>query len=367
LQQNHQLDDSIEVLDIYGECQNECRSSIIQQYIALHPESLAKADREGYLPLHRLLEHQLSTIDDALMMIKRYPIALRHRNELSYMPLHIECKNQCRSSIICQCIDEYPRSLARVDAQGYLPLHLLLGHTSSSIEDALMMIEKYPAALKHRNIDGDPPLHLECIHHCRPIIVSKCIELYPQGLDDTAMDIISVLLDKIDFHEQASILSIVFAARPLSMYDSDSLITDDISKNPSYRRRILHRLPHHVFTPIHESDYRDLNWEPRAAMMMLMSQMQIQQQSRERQQWQELLSRVKMNAEAAATEAIFKSWKPLNLKEDDDDDEESLRILFLQFLRSLQSFTEATTQLPNLDDDMEERNAMLTSEEVSSL
>jgi hypothetical protein len=40
----------------------------------------------------------------------------------------------------------------------------------------------------------------------------------------------------------------------------------------------MNLLPHHVFTPTHEIDYRDLNWQSREAMMMLLSQIKIQQQ-----------------------------------------------------------------------------------------
>jgi hypothetical protein len=62
----------------------------------------------------------------------------------------------------------------------------------------------------------------------------------------------------------------------MSFYGYYENLDDDFQEYPEYRRRILNLLPHHVFTPAHKSDYRDLNWQPRAAMMMLLSQMKIQ-------------------------------------------------------------------------------------------
>jgi hypothetical protein len=71
----HDVHDHVDIhgLDLHQECKNQCRSSIILQYIELYPDSLAKADEEKYLPLHRLLENKLSSIDVALTMIEKYP------------------------------------------------------------------------------------------------------------------------------------------------------------------------------------------------------------------------------------------------------------------------------------------------------
>jgi len=48
-------------------------------------------------------------------------------------------------------IDLYPEALGKADVLGCLPLHTLFRNVSSSIEDALMMMEKFPAALQCRN------------------------------------------------------------------------------------------------------------------------------------------------------------------------------------------------------------------------
>jgi hypothetical protein len=269
---------------IHIECKEQCRSAIISKCIELYPRSLGKADRHGYLPLHRLLENR-SSLEDALMMIEKYPAALRHQNNEADFPLHLECIKQCRSTIISKCIELYPRSLRKADRNGRLPLHSLLQNKSSSIDDALMMIEKYPAALQHRRFDLYLPIHIECSNRCRSAIISKGVELFPESLNDMTINlIVEIFADKMKYKilcKHCVALSIIFTARPMSLYRELSKPVNDIRREPHIRRRILHLLPRHVFTPKHESDYRDLNWQSRAAMMAILSQVKIQQQQQQ--------------------------------------------------------------------------------------
>jgi hypothetical protein len=144
--------DNFDYLPLHIECENQCRPSIISQCIERYPEALTIADGEGYLPLHWLIRSKSSSVEDALMMIEKYPAALQHRDRYGYLPLHMECFGRCRPTIISQCIDLYPEGLAVATEETLrLPLHWLLYSKSSWIEDALLMIEKYPAALQHRD------------------------------------------------------------------------------------------------------------------------------------------------------------------------------------------------------------------------
>jgi hypothetical protein len=99
-------------------------------------------------------------------------------HDVHELDLHEECKNQFRSSIILQHIDKYPQSLAELDSQKSLLLHRLLRNEMHSVELAMAMISKYPAALQHQDQYGFLPIHL----YCKSAILSKCIELYPESL-----------------------------------------------------------------------------------------------------------------------------------------------------------------------------------------
>jgi hypothetical protein len=265
-------------LPIHIECSYQCRPIIISKCIELYPEALSKAELHGYLPLHRLLSNTSSSIHDALLMIEKYPAALIHWNIYESVPIFTECRNRCRSIIISKCVELYPETLAKADRQQYLPLHVLLDNDLSTIADALMMIEKYPGALRHWTRLDDRPIYIECAGRCRSAILQKCIDLFPESLaDNRAISIVVNNASRGNPETYLSTLAMFVAARPLSLYDI-SETADDIRDYPHYRRRILNLLPCHVFTPVHEEDYRDLNWQPRAAMMMLLSQIQVQQQ-----------------------------------------------------------------------------------------
>jgi ankyrin repeat protein len=273
--------DYIGELPLHIECQSRCRSSIISRCIELYPEALAKADGVGYFPLHSLLHNQSSTVADALMMIEKYPAALRHQTKRGHLPLHLECYNRCRSSIISKCIELYPEGLSIANEETLrLPLHWLLMNDLSLIYNALTMIERYPAALQHIDKLGNLPLHIECYKQCRPSIIMRCIELYPESVDDEIISLIFYKINEHNYHRGSgyrSVVTMVVTIRPMSLYRPCASNINDIRTNPDYRRQILNLLPRHVFTPRHESDYLDLNWQPRAAMMMLLSQMKIQQ------------------------------------------------------------------------------------------
>jgi hypothetical protein len=168
----------------------------------------------------------------------------------------------------------------KADHLGYLPLYTLLENRSSTIDLALMMIEKYPASLQHRSVGSYLPLYVECFSQCRAFLILTLLEMNPEPLDAKMIDAILNRAHKSDFHRYVPLLSIIFSTHPMKLYDAQSIIrSNDIRLDPYYRRRILKLLPRHINItdlPTHNADFRQLNWKPRAAMMMLLSQIKIQ-------------------------------------------------------------------------------------------
>jgi ankyrin repeat protein len=294
LNQSSSIDDALITIEQYPEAiqhQNryrhcplhiesriQCRPAIISKCVEIYPEALAIADRQGCLPLHYFLGRSSSSIDMALMMIEKYPASLQHQNLDRYLPLHLESMYQCRLPFLSKCMEKYLEALGTADSEGCLPLHRLFLNLSSPIDIALMMIERHPVALKHQNHYHSLPLHIESKNRCRSVILRKCIELYPEGLDDKALTLIipKIYASKDSFQEYLPVSSLIYAARPASLYDRQIFmyIKEDIRDDPYYRRRILNLLPLNVFTPTHEANYRELNWQPRCAMIMLLSRIQ---------------------------------------------------------------------------------------------
>jgi hypothetical protein len=138
----------------------------------------------------------------------------------------------------------YPESLAMVDRWGYLPLHILLWNKSSSIACILIMIEKYPAALKN----GSALLpRVECVYKSKPSMISKCIailHLYPELLNQRVAFSLFNKINKSKLHACVHGMSILLTIYPMSFYFHHS---NDSGVDPHYRRLILKLLPRHVF------------------------------------------------------------------------------------------------------------------------
>lgn len=261
-------------LPIHIEIRVNCRPAILARCIELYPKSLTKQDSYGHLALHHLLYSKTSSTEIALMMIERYPEALIQCDQFGRYPICYECSEQCRSIILSQCIKRYPELLSYRTYNGYLPLHKVLMNKSSSIEVAMMLINAYPEALIKEDHNDNFPHHIECLMRCRPSILMKCIELYPDSFGNKSISMIGLKVNRSNFHEYSSILSMIFTIRPECLYQ-DSIYASDARKDPYFRRSVLNLLPRHVFTLNHLTDFRNLNWQARSSLIFLLSMLQL--------------------------------------------------------------------------------------------
>jgi hypothetical protein len=302
--------DSYGNLPIHIECKNQRRSSILKKCIDLYPQSIAMASKinNNSLPLHILLSNQTSSIGAALMMIEKYPAALRHQNGLGYFPLYIECNFQCRPVILSRCIELYPQALAKADERKCLPLHIILSRHRSSLDIALVMIKKCPESLRQAYEYQRLPLHLECIYQCRPSIISKCIELCPESVyqpdlyDDIPWTLaLKAKLDRTDnISELCKSLYALLSAYPSSFYypPHDPLVDQlAIRRGHRYRRMLLNLLPSCLSSSYHVQGYHDLNWEPRCSLLHLWLQIRLKSRQMRATSLEQLLSITTPSAE----------------------------------------------------------------------
>jgi ankyrin repeat protein len=169
-------------LPIHIECMNQCRPEIIQMCVVLYPGSLIVPNISEYLPLHEILSVQSSSLDIALMMINQMKYTVEHDALNGNLPLHIECATNARHEVIAACIQLYPLGLSQSNLMENRPLNKLLQNDLNASESALLMMTACPDAVKHKNSDGDLPIHTECSMLCRYDVMLKAIELYPESL-----------------------------------------------------------------------------------------------------------------------------------------------------------------------------------------
>jgi hypothetical protein len=174
--------DNNDNLPIHIECRNRCRVPIVVKCIELYPQSLKMANIWGSLPLHEHLNSCRRPSEEVLdprNLIKIYPAALKRQDKFGNLPIHFECYRGCRHWIIARCIQLYPESLLVANEYGELPIRrLLLGPSADAI--TLMMAEECPESLRLGRYEL--PIRVECLARCRPIVISKFIQLYPESL-----------------------------------------------------------------------------------------------------------------------------------------------------------------------------------------
>jgi hypothetical protein len=101
--------------------------------------------------------------------------ALEQVDDDGSLPIHIECKYQCRLSIISKCAQLYPESLTIEDGNGELPLQLAMMSDQSSESTVLWLIDNYPDLVRASDASLELPIHIECSRNCRLSI----FEMYP--------------------------------------------------------------------------------------------------------------------------------------------------------------------------------------------
>jgi hypothetical protein len=136
--------------------------------------------------LYDLLSDSACSEEALLQAMHDHPGALRlHFDENGSLPIHIECRNQCRSSVLVKCIELYPESLTVADGDGYWPLHAAIKNKSASFNAIMTLIDGHPGILRKQDNDGCLPLHIACQYTWHPMlssIIAKLIELYPGSL-----------------------------------------------------------------------------------------------------------------------------------------------------------------------------------------
>jgi hypothetical protein len=247
-------------------------------------DMLSKADQRGDLPLHRLLCNVYTTTEAALLMIDKYPAALRHQNYVGFLPLHIECGRQCRSIVISKCIELYPQSLEVGNMNGYTPL-LLLIYTNKPLTQTLELIHKCTAAVRLPTSRDYLPLHFECDKLCRPTIISKLIELYPEALsmcNKSGNIPWTLALQKTDcipyIYQRRKSLTILLSAYPSAFYHPphDPIVNKlAMMRHRTCRRMILNLFPSCLSSAAHLQSYHDLNWQSSCSLLHLWLQIRM--------------------------------------------------------------------------------------------
>ena len=77
------------------------------------------------------------------------------------LPLNIACGNKASLEVIQMLIRKYPEALKVRNNDGHLPLHIACAK-NASLEVIQFLIQQHPDALRKKDNDDNLPLHWAC-------------------------------------------------------------------------------------------------------------------------------------------------------------------------------------------------------------
>ena len=145
-------------LHLACEVDDDSAAPVVARLLSLFPEGAKMADQDGMLPLH--FASASSSIKVVRILLDAYPDAVKQNIDFYGTPLHqTACQTQNRKKIISILHDAYPEA-ASLAAKGTLWLPL---HASADLGNYLSIFELYklyPEAVSHKDAEGSLPLHI---------------------------------------------------------------------------------------------------------------------------------------------------------------------------------------------------------------
>lgn len=159
---------------------------VFEKTYKLYPQGKNIFDNEGRLPIHVAAEH------DALVPIKS--LLAKHPEGADTMmlrpagrsgggiPLHVACRINASGAVITALLSHNFNSSKKSDANGDLPIHLLLrngARASGAVVQALL--DTYPTAAMRADMFCDLPLSVALKHECKPEVVKTLLMHNPDA------------------------------------------------------------------------------------------------------------------------------------------------------------------------------------------
>ncbi len=159
---------------------------VFEKTYKLNPRGEDVFDNEGRLPIHVAAEH------DALVPVKS--LLAKHPEGADTMvlrptgrsgggiPLHVACRVNASAAVITALLSHNFNSAKKSDANGDLPIHLLLrngSRVSGAVVQALLDI--YPTAAMRADMFCDLPLSVALKNECKPEVVKSLLMHNPDA------------------------------------------------------------------------------------------------------------------------------------------------------------------------------------------
>jgi len=160
--------------------------TVFEKTYKLYSKGEDAFDYEGRLPIHLAAEHD--TLVPIKSLLAKHPegadtMMLRPTGRSGGgIPLHVACRINASGAVIIALLSNNFNSTKKSDANGDLPIHLLLrngAHVSGAVVQALL--DTYPTAATRADMYGDLPLSVALKYECKPEVVKTLLMHNPDA------------------------------------------------------------------------------------------------------------------------------------------------------------------------------------------
>ena len=170
---------NLRFLPIHKACVLGPPPAIIVALISAFPESMSRADQDGWLPLHCACFYSApdATID---AIIRADPRAAQRKDDDGRLPLHYACLKGASVDAVNQLLGAHVRGALAKDNDGRMPLHHACSKAApDGVIEALVRLG--PKAAQSKDANGRLPLHLACKKGVSKAALNVLLQVYARG------------------------------------------------------------------------------------------------------------------------------------------------------------------------------------------
>jgi len=150
--------------------------SLVDLLIECHEEAVQAKDKQGSLPLHYALRHNVSH-EVLECLLRHYAASSQVADHNGSTPLHLACRHGYPTNVISLLLDAFPAAATLQDQRGCTPLHVASRH-GASVEVVKRLIVADERAIDFVDHSLEIPLH-KAARGGHPALVRLLVEKRP--------------------------------------------------------------------------------------------------------------------------------------------------------------------------------------------
>ena len=173
----------------HAACKNErVTEGIIQYLLEYFPDAASAITWHGLEPLYCACSNKNVTLGIIQLLIDADPDSVGSRDSEGSTPLHRLCNNRkldemAAIEILRLLVEKYPAAVRHADNRGCLPIYLAISRGRSP-EFCSLLFEAYPGSERITTRNGAMPLHWACANNSLAT-VEYLYRQYPEAIDRT--------------------------------------------------------------------------------------------------------------------------------------------------------------------------------------